>query len=90
MEGLFYKAKRLTHSGGSRLNISVTDIQCGFVNTEMAKGDGKFWVATPEKAAMQIYNAIKNNKKKAYVTKRWWLIAQLLKWIPGFLYKKIS
>jgi short-subunit dehydrogenase len=84
MEGLYYRAKRL------KKDILVTDIQPGFVNTYMAKGDGKFWVATPEKAAMQMYNAIKNKKKRVYITKRWWLIAQLLKWMPGFLYNKIG
>jgi len=69
--------------------LAVTDIQAGFVDTGMAKGEGKFWVATPKKAAMQMYYAIKNKKKRVYITKRWWLIAQLLKLMPGFLYKRI-
>ncbi|MDB5222858.1 MAG: family NAD(P)-dependent oxidoreductase [Chitinophagaceae bacterium] len=84
MEGLYYKAKRL------KKDIAVTDIQPGFVDTGQAKGDGKFWVMPVQKAAMQMYQAIKKKKKRAYITKRWWLIAKILKWMPGFLYKKIG
>lgn len=84
MEGLYYKAIRL------KKDIAVTDIEPGFVKTNMAKGKNRFWEATPEKAALQIYEAIKNKRKKAYITKRWRLIAWLLKWMPLFLYKKIA
>jgi short-subunit dehydrogenase len=84
MEGLWLKAKKL------KKNIAVTDIQPGFVKTNMAKADKKIWEATPQKAARQIYEAISNKKKKAYITKRWWLIAWFLKWMPLFIYKKIG
>ena len=73
MEGLYLKAKRL------KKNIAVTDIQPGFVDTHLAKGDGKFWVAPVKKAAAQIYRAIQKKKKRAYITKRWAIIAWLLK-----------
>src|SRR5674476_674289 len=59
-------------------NIVTTDIQPGFVDTGLAKGNGKFWIATPQKAAMQMYQAIKKKRKRAYITKRWWIIATLL------------
>lgn len=84
MEGLYFKAKKLN------TEIAVTDIQPGFVDTGLAIGDGKFWVATPQKAALQIYNAILKKRKKAYITKRWWIIAKLLPWIPNFIYKKFG
>lgn len=84
MEGLYFKAKKLNKE------IAVTDIQPGFVDTGLAIGDGKFWVATPQKAALQIYNAILKKRKKAYITKRWWIIAKLLPWIPDFIYKKFG
>lgn len=48
MEGLYLKAKRMNN------NIFITDIQPGFVDTNHAKGDGKFWVAPVKKAAAQI------------------------------------
>lgn len=83
MEGLFYKARRL------KKNIAVTDIQPGFVDTGQST-DGKFWIATPQRAALQMYRAIKKKKKRAYITKRWWLIAKFLKWMPDLLYKRIG
>lgn len=83
LESLWMKGKR------SSSNILVTDIQPGFVNTKMALGD-TFWMASVEKAAKQIYTAIKNKKRKAYITKRWRLVAIVLKIIPTFLLNKFS
>ena len=84
MEGLWVKAKKI------KKDISVTDIQPGYVATHLAKGDKKFWEATPQKAAQQIYEAISRKKKRAYITKRWWLVAKFLRWIPLFIYKKLG
>lgn len=84
MEGLYLKAKRL------KKNISITDVQPGFVNTAKANGDKKFWVASVEKASTQIFNGIKQKKKRVYVTKRWAIIAWLLKHVPGFIYNKFA
>jgi len=83
LEGLRAKAIK------NKLPIAITDIQPGFVDTAMAKGDGLFWVASPQKAAKQIYNAIIQKKKLAYITKRWALIAWLFKIMPNILYNKI-
>jgi len=47
-----------------KLNITVTDIQPGFVDTPMAQGPGMFWVAPVQKAANQIYNGILKGKRK--------------------------
>jgi len=69
--------------------ISITDIQPGFVDTKMAKGNGLFWVASPKKAALQVYSAINNKRKHAYVTKRWRVIAYLLKILPDWVYHKL-
>ena len=84
MEGLYIKAAKL------KLPVYITDIQPGFVNTAMAKSTGQFWVSSAEKAAQQIYSAITNKKRKAYITKRWWLIAKLMMVIPIRIYKKIG
>ena len=73
-----------------KLPIYLTDIQPGFVDTAMAQGNGTFWVAPVEKAAKQIYKAIKNKKRRVYVTKRWWIIAQILKIVPYCIYKHIG
>jgi short-subunit dehydrogenase len=61
LEGLYYKSQKL------KKDVAVTDIQPGFVDTGMAKG-GKFWIAPVEKAALQIFNAIKKKRKRAYIT----------------------
>jgi short-subunit dehydrogenase len=80
LEGLRQKATKLKEQ------VYITDIRPGLVNTEMAKGEGLFWVMPVEKAARQIYEAIKKKKRIAYVTKRWKLIAAIIKRIPGRLY----
>ena len=84
MEGLYIKATKL------KLPVFITDIQPGFVDTPMAKSPERFWVSSVEKAAQQIYNAITNKKRKAYIIKRWWLIAKLMKIVPMFIYKKMG
>lgn len=83
LEGLRQKAKALKY------NIIVTDIRPGFVNTAMAKGDGLFWVASVEKASLQIFSAINRKKRIAYVTKRWKFIALILKHLPRTIYDKM-
>ncbi|MGW9684768.1 SDR family NAD(P)-dependent oxidoreductase [Flagellimonas sp. 2504JD1-5] len=83
LEGLRQKAVK------SKLKITVTDIRPGFVDTAMAKGDGKFWVAPPKKAAKQMYSALQRKKDKVYVTKRWRIIALILKILPTWLYKRM-
>jgi short-subunit dehydrogenase len=83
LEGLRQKATKI------KKPIYVTDIRPGFVDTDMAKGEGQFWVATKEKAARQIFEIIKQKKGIGYVTKRWWIIAKLLRLVPNGLYKKM-
>jgi short-subunit dehydrogenase len=83
MEALRKKA----YKSGSQ--IYVTDIRPGLVNTAMAKGEGLFWVMPVEKVASQIITAIHKNKYKAYVTKRWHILAIINKNLPYTLYKKL-
>jgi len=84
LEGLYIKTVKL------KLPIYITDIQPGFVKTSMAKSGGQFWVSSVEKAALQIFNAINQKKRRAYITKRWWIIAKIFRWIPMAIYKKIG
>jgi short-subunit dehydrogenase len=83
LEGLRQKAVR------AGLAITVTDVRPGFVDTDMAKGEGRFWVAPPAKAAAQIYRAIELKRPHAYITKRWRVVGWLLRMMPGFIYSKI-
>jgi short-subunit dehydrogenase len=82
--GLSVKASKM------KKNITMTCVEPGFVATKMAKSHKLFWVVPVEKAARQIMRAIDNKKRKAYISKRWWLIAQILRFMPHWLYKKIA
>lgn len=73
----------------NKTNIIITDVRLGFVDTNMAKGDGLFWVTSKEKAATQIYDLIKKKRGIGYVSKRWSIIALILKIVPNFIYKKM-
>jgi short-subunit dehydrogenase len=71
------------------LPVHVTEIQPGFVATAMAKGDGLFWVAPVDVAAHQIVTAIESRKAHAYVTKRWRVIAGVLRILPEWIYNRL-
>lgn len=83
LEGLRQKSVNL------KTPIFVTDIRPGFVNTKMAKGKGLFWVSSVEKATEQIFSAIIKKRKIVYITKRWRIIALVLKNIPNCIYSKM-
>jgi len=81
LESLWMKAQR------SKKDITITNILPGYVDTVMAKGS-TFWKAPLDKACVQIYTAIKKKKKKAYITKRWHLVALFLKIVPASVVNK--
>ena len=83
MEALRKKAYK---AGGK---ITVTDVRPGLVDTAMAKGEGLFWVMPVEKVASQIIAAIRKEKSKAYITKRWHVLAIVNKSLPFMLYKRM-
>ncbi|MEW6712800.1 MAG: SDR family NAD(P)-dependent oxidoreductase [Candidatus Riflebacteria bacterium] len=72
-----------------RIPVHITDIRPGFVDTAMAKGEGIFWSASPQKAARQIFSAIEGKQNLVYITRRWRLISWLLKILPDFLYNRL-
>ncbi len=74
------------HSGHP---IVVTEVQPGGVDTAMFKPlrplsplATRLFVCSPEKAARQILRAIQKQKKHAYITKRYALVAFLVKLLP--------
>jgi short-subunit dehydrogenase len=83
LQGMRYRFYKL------KLPIVVTDVQPGFVDTPMARGDGLFWVASPQTAARQIAAAIRRRKPHVYVTRRWRLIAWVMKALPDRLYRRL-
>ena len=83
LESLYIKTKSIQSK-----KVFITDIRPGFVDTAMALGDGIFWLVPLEKAVKQIHTAIKKKKRVAYISKRWRLIALVLKIAPAWLLKK--
>ena len=83
LESLYIKTKSIK----SKL-VFITEIRPGFVDTAMALGEAVFWMVPLNKAANQIYSAIKSKKRVAYISKRWQLIAWGLKLAPAWLLKK--
>lgn len=73
----------------SRLPITVLEVQPGFVDTAMAKGEGLFWVAPVKKAAAQILKAIDQKRSHVYITRRWRLIAWVLRLLPDAIYNRM-
>ena len=84
LESLYMKTKTIKSN-----KVFITDVRPGFVDTAMALGDGIFWMVPLDKAVKQIYKAIKNKKRVAYISKRWKLIALVLKIAPARLLKKM-
>lgn len=83
LEGLRQKAVK------QKTEILITDIRPGFVDTPMAKGEGLFWVMPVEKTVRQIFRAIKKKRKIVYVTKRWRILATILKRLPRLVYDRM-
>jgi len=82
LESLWMKAKKT-----KKAKIQVTDILPGYVDTDIITGD-TFWMATLDKASKQIYAGIKKKKRKVYVTRRWGLVALMIRILPpGILVK---
>ncbi len=77
LEGLRLKADKLG------VDVQVLDVKPGFVATPMTGGrTDMFWVASADRAARQIYRAVRRRKRHVYVTRRWRLIAWLMKSLP--------
>jgi short-subunit dehydrogenase len=78
------------HARNKKNGVVITDIRPGFVATPMTEQNkGMFWVATAEKAARQVYEAIVAKKDVAYITRRWALIAWLVRRLPDFVFYRM-
>ena len=76
LESLWMKASKTKKAA-----ISITNILPGYVDTDIITGP-TFWMAPLDKAVKQIYSAIKKKKRKAYITKRWRLVAFMMRILP--------
>jgi short-subunit dehydrogenase len=86
LEGLRLQAAK----SRTKLDLAVTDIRPGFVDTPMTRGQkGMFWVASAPVVARQILAAIRKRKKVAYVPRRWGLVACLIRVLPEALWRRM-
>jgi short-subunit dehydrogenase len=83
MEGLLMKARKM------KVNIAITDIQPGFLATKMAKSNQLFWVTPVDKAVKQMTMGIEKKKWRVYISRRWRIIAWMMKRMPSRLYHKL-
>ena len=85
LQGLRKKVSR------EKINIYITDIKPGFVDTVMAKTYTKpFWMISPHKAAQYIFCGITHKKKIVYVAPIWRLVAWGLNIAPDWLYHRFQ
>jgi short-subunit dehydrogenase len=84
LEGLYIKAKRM------KIPVFVTDVQPGFVKTKEINLKGLFWVVPLNKAVRQMVSGIESREFRVYVSRRWWLVAKLMKIVPRFIYRRIG
>ena len=71
----------------SKLPITVTTVEPGFVDTPMVQGN-PMWTAPVKKAVTQLVSAILKKKGHIYVTKRWRLVAWILNLTPKWLMRR--
>jgi short-subunit dehydrogenase len=72
----------------SKLPITITTVEPGFVATPMVEGE-PIWLATVEKGVSQMVTAIEGKKNHVFITKRWRLVAWLLYIIPDALIRRL-
>lgn len=70
--------------------VCITEIRPGFVDTDMAQGEGLFWVAPLEKACRQILKALDEERDLVYVSRRWRWVAAVWKRLPLALLKRMK
>ena len=71
----------------SKLPITVTTIEPGFVETPMVEGR-PMWMATVEKAVTQMVAGLIKKKNYIYITRRWVVVVRLLQVMPDWLIRK--
>jgi len=75
----------------ARYGVTVTTVKPGFIDTDLLVHATKtMWVVSPESAAQQIWKALRRKKQTVYVPKRWRYVMLIIKYIPSFLFRRLS
>jgi short-subunit dehydrogenase len=72
-----------------KLDISITDIRPGFIDTPMTKGQkGMFWLVDSVTAGRLIADAIEAKKKTAFIPAKWAFASFIMRILPDFIWHK--
>ncbi len=75
----------------TRRGVHVLTVKPGYVATELTQGQkGLFWVVSAERAAADIWKAIRRRKQTIYVPARWGLVMLIVRNIPSFVFRRLS
>jgi short-subunit dehydrogenase len=69
-------------------SIYITDIQPGWVDTDMARGEKTFWMVSANQAALEIFSAVDKKQSQAYIPSKWRFYAWFAKLAPQWLYDR--
>ena len=71
--------------------VHVLTVVPGFVRTAMLEGSTRlFWVSAPDVAARQILDGVRARRHTIFVSRRWRLVAWIVRAIPSFLFRRLS
>lgn len=71
--------------------VKVVTVKPGFVATRMMAGrENAFWVSPVEEAARTIVRRVAKGDEVFYVTRRWGLVALVMRHVPRFLFKRLG
>ena len=87
----YMQAYRQRCNASGKYNITITDVKPGFVVSEMTEDvPGMFWVADTDKAVRQMLHDIEKKKSYSYITRRWRLVAWLIKLTPNWVIDRLN
>lgn len=82
-----YLAGMRSRASRSKLPITITTIEPGFVETPMVIGTPP-WMAPVEKGVAQMVKGLEKKKNHIFITKRWRLVTWILYVMPQWLLRK--
>lgn len=82
-----YLAGMRSRARRTKLPITITTIEPGFVKTPMVQGN-PFWMAPVEKGVAQMVDGLLKEKNHIYITKRWRLVVWIVCLMPQWLLRR--
>jgi short-subunit dehydrogenase len=70
--------------------VTVSTVKPGLIGTRMLGDRGALWVVPPGEAARMVADRLERGHEVIYVTRRWGLVALVLRHIPRFVFKRLG